>query len=157
MAIRYPRGDGSLINWRCPAEILPIGKGRVLHEGGRIALLSIGTIGVTADEVRERLLAEGIEIAHYDLIFAKPLDEGLITTALDRYEGIATLEEGSLIGGVGERIASLAMRHRFQGRMIHFGIPDEFIEQGTVSQQKQYCGLDTDTIYNRIKAELLCG
>ena len=154
MAIRYPRGEGSLVDWHCPAELLPIGKGRVLHEGGRIALLSIGTIGVTAEEVRERLLAEGIEVAHYDLIFAKPLDEELITTALQRYDCIATLEEGTLIGGVGERIAALAQHQGFRGRMIHFGLPDSFVEQGTVTEQRRYCGIDADTIYNRIKAEL---
>ena len=154
MAIRYPRGEGSLVDWRCTAELLPIGKGRVLHEDGRIALLSIGTIGVTAEEVRERLLAEGIEVAHYDLIFAKPLDEELITTALERYDSIATLEEGTLIGGVGERIAALAQRQGFRGKLIQFGLPDAFIEQGTVAEQQCYCGIDADTIYNRIKAEL---
>lgn len=154
MAIRYPRGEGSLVDWHCPAELLPIGKGRVLHEGGRIALLSIGTIGVTAEEVRERLLAEGIEVAHYDLIFAKPLDEELITTALERYDRIATLEEGTLIGGVGERITALAQRQGYRGRIIQFGLPDTFVEQGSVAEQRRYCGIDADTIYNRIKAEL---
>lgn len=156
MSIRYPRGSGSLIEWECEPQILPIGKGRVLHEGGRVACLSIGTIGTTVSEVRERLLRDdNIEIAHYDLIFAKPLDTDLIRKVLQQYDAIATFEEGCLDGGLGLRISDIAQELGYQGKIIHFGIPDHFIEQGSVAEQQKFCGIDAETIYHRLQEELL--
>ncbi|GAD05523.1 1-deoxy-D-xylulose-5-phosphate synthase [Porphyromonas crevioricanis] len=155
MAIRYPRGKGVLFDWRNTPQILPIGKGREMVEGKDLAFLSIGPIGNIIRSVVNRLREEdGIQAAWYDLIYAKPLDTELILNVSNRFSHVITVEEGTLCGGVGAQIASLLLENGRNPKLKILGLPDEFIEHGTQAQQRAYCALDAESIYN-ISVEFL--
>ena len=151
VAIRYPRGAGSVVEWQQPMQSYPHGRARVLSEGSSLAILSLGPIGVSAAHVVERLQAEGYSVAHIDLVFAKPLDEACLRAVFASTQKILTIEEGCLNGGVGSAILQLAMQEDYAGRIKTLGLPDEFIPHGTPQEQKLYCGLDEESIYQAAK------
>ncbi len=151
VAIRYPRGAGSVVEWQQPMQSYPHGRARVLSEGSSLAILSLGPIGVSASHVVERLQAEGYSVAHIDLVFAKPLDEACLRAVFASTQKILTIEEGCLNGGVGSAILQLAMQEDYAGRIRTLGLPDEFIPHGTPQEQKLYCGLDEESIYQAAK------
>ncbi|MFC2382848.1 MAG: 1-deoxy-D-xylulose-5-phosphate synthase [Porphyromonas sp.] len=151
VAIRYPRGTGSVVEWQQPMQSYPHGRARVLSEGSSLAILSLGPIGVSASHVVERLQAEGYSVAHIDLVFAKPLDEACLRAVFASTQKILTIEEGCLNGGVGSAILQLAMQEDYAGRIKTLGLPDEFIPHGTPQEQKLYCGLDEESIYQAAK------
>lgn len=151
VAIRYPRGAGSVVEWQQPMQSYPHGRARVLSEGSSLAILSLGPIGVSASHVVERLQAEGYSVAHIDLVFAKPLDEACLRAVFASTQKILTIEEGCLNGGVGSAILQLAMQEDYTGRIKTLGLPDEFIPHGTPQEQKLYCGLDEESIYQAAK------
>ena len=151
VAIRYPRGAGSVVEWQQPMQSYPHGRARVLSEGSSLAILSLGPIGVSASHVVERLQAEGYSVAHIDLVFAKPLDEACLRAVFASTQKILTIEEGCLNGGVGSAILQLAMQEDYAGRIKTLGLPDEFIPHGTPQEQKLYCGLDEESIYQVAK------
>lgn len=151
VAIRYPRGAGSVVEWQQPMQSYPHGRARVLSEGSSLAILSLGPIGVSASHVVERLQAEGYSVAHIDLVFAKPLDEACLKEVFASTQKILTIEEGCLNGGVGSAILQLAMQEDYTGRIKTLGLPDEFIPHGTPQEQKLYCGLDEESIYQAAK------
>ena len=123
----------------------------MLSEGSSLAILSLGPIGVSASHVVERLQAEGYSVAHIDLVFAKPLDEACLRAVFASTQKILTIEEGCLNGGVGSAILQLAMQEGYTGRIKTLGLPDEFIPHGTPQEQKLYCGLDEESIYQAAK------
>ncbi len=149
-AIRYPRGNGSHVDWRCPMQELPIGKGRTLCEGDGIAILSIGTIGVTAQRAIQRAQEAGIHAGHYDMIFAKPIDEELLHLIAKRYSRIITLEEGSITGGFGSAVIEFMTDNGYTPRIKRMGIPDQFIAHGSVKELHQLCAIDEESIYSAI-------
>ena len=151
VAIRYPRGAGSVVEWQQPMQSYPHGRARVLSEGSSLAILSLGPIGVSASHVVERLQAEGYSVAHIDLVFAKPLDEACLRAVFALTQKILTIEEGCLNGGIGSAILQLAMQEDYAGRIRTLGLPDEFIPHGTPQEQKLYCGLDEESIYQAAK------
>ena len=151
VAIRYPRGAGSVVEWQQPMQSYPHGRARVLNEGSSLAILSLGPIGVSASHVVERLQAEGYSVAHIDLVFAKPLDEACLRAVFALTQKILTIEEGCLNGGIGSAILQLAMQEDYAGRIRTLGLPDEFIPHGTPQEQKLYCGLDEESIYQAAK------
>ncbi len=151
VAIRYPRGAGSVVEWQQPMQSYPHGRARVLSEGSSLAILSLGPIGVSASHVVERLQAEGYSVAHIDLVFAKPLDEACLRAVFASTQKILIIEEGCLNGGVGSAILQLAMQEDYAGRIKTLGLPDEFIPHGTPQEQKLYCGLDEESIYQAAK------
>lgn len=151
VAIRYPRGAGSVVEWQQPMQSYPHGRARVLSEGSSLAILSLGPIGVSASHVVDRLKAEGYSVAHIDLVFAKPLDEACLKEVFASTQKILTIEEGCLNGGVGSAILQLAMQEDYAGRIKTLGLPDEFIPHGTPQEQKLYCGLDEESIYQAAK------
>ncbi len=151
VAIRYPRGAGSVVEWQQPMQSYPYGRARMLSEGSSLAILSLGPIGVSAAHVVERLQAEGYSVAHIDLVFAKPLDEACLRAVFASTQKILTIEEGCLNGGVGSAILQLAMQEDYAGRIKTLGLPDEFIPHGTPQEQKLYCGLDEESIYQAAK------
>ena len=151
VAIRYPRGAGSVVEWQQPMQSYPHARARVLSEGSSLAILSLGPIGVSASHVVERLQAEGYSVAHIDLVFAKPLDEACLRAVFASTQKILTIEEGCLNGGVGSAILQLAMQEDYAGRIKTLGLPDEFIPHGTPQEQKLYCGLDEESIYQAAK------
>mgnify|MGYP001680753567 FL=1 len=151
VAIRYPRGAGSVVEWQQPMQSYPYGRARMLSEGSSLAILSLGPIGVSASHVVERLQAEGYSVAHIDLVFAKPLDEACLRAVFASTQKILTIEEGCLNGGVGSAILQLAMQEDYAGCIKTLGLPDEFIPHGTPQEQKLYCGLDEESIYQAAK------
>lgn len=150
--IRYPRGRGSLVDWRCPLEEVPVGKGRVLKEGRDIAVITLGPIGTTAAEAIRQAEAQkpGLSIAHYDLRFLKPLDEMMLTIIAQRFQHVFTIEDGSRVGGMGSAVLEWMDDHGYSPEVIRLGLPDHFIEHGTVEELRQIVGLDTHSICERI-------
>lgn len=150
--IRYPRGRGSLVDWRCPLEEVPVGKGRVLKEGRDIAVITLGPIGTTVAEAIRQAEAQkpGLSIAHYDLRFLKPLDEMMLTIIAQRFQHIFTIEDGSRVGGMGSAVLEWMDDHGYSPEVIRLGLPDHFIEHGTVEELRQIVGLDTYSICERI-------
>ena len=145
-AIRYPRGQGVMPDWKRPLQALEVGKGRKINDGEELALLSIGHIGNEAVKARITLNEEGIFPAHYDLRFAKPLDEALLHEVFSIYSMIITIEDGCLQGGVGSAILEFMADHQYQAQVIRLGIVDEFVEHGEQHELWAKCGYDAAAI-----------
>ena len=146
-AIRYPRGCGSQVDWRCPMHELPVGKGRQLCEGDDIAVLCVGPIGVDALHAVQRAREAGVKAALYDMIFVKPLDEEILHEVGQKYKRVITLEDGSITGGFGSAVLEFMADHGYTPRIKRMGIPDRFIAQGSVKELHQLCGIDEESIY----------
>ena len=151
MAIRYPRGAGKLIAWHNEMQLLPIGKGRKMSNGEKVAVLSIGPFGSDVAEVVEELRGEGINVAHYDMIFLKPIDEGILEEVGKNYSAVVTVEDGTIRGGLGTTVVDWMNEHGYKTRVYKMGLPDEFVCQGTVSQLREYCGVSKAQIKNMLK------
>ncbi|RHO54131.1 1-deoxy-D-xylulose-5-phosphate synthase [Tannerella sp. AM09-19] len=145
-AIRYPRGRGSLVNWHCTPVILEIGKGRKISDGEDIALISIGPIGVSAQKAIARAKQQGVSVAHYDMIFLKPIDEELLHEIGKKYSRIVTVEDGSIKGGLGMAVIEFMADNGYVPRIKRIGIPDQFIEHGSIPELYKLCGMDEDNI-----------
>jgi 1-deoxy-D-xylulose-5-phosphate synthase len=145
--IRYPRGRGQLREWICPFEEVPVGKGRKLKDGKDMAVVSIGPIGNAASKAIKRAEAEkGISIAHYDLRFLKPLDEDMLTEIGKTYSRIITVEDGVIKGGMGSAVLEFMADHGYTPQITRIGVPDKFIEHGTIPELHHLCGMDEDGI-----------
>ncbi|MDE5708685.1 MAG: 1-deoxy-D-xylulose-5-phosphate synthase [Alistipes sp.] len=152
--IRYPRGNGAGASWQNePFEALPAGRGRRMREGRDVALLTIGTVGNAAARAAERAAAEGVSVAHYDLRFAKPLDEELLAEVGRSFRRAITVEDGSLRGGVGEAVTAWFNSHGFGLSVRSLGVGDRWIEHGTPAQLHALCGYDEESIYRALKGE----
>jgi 1-deoxy-D-xylulose-5-phosphate synthase len=149
--IRYPRGSGTITDWKRPLKALEIGKGRKISDGEDVAILTIGHVGNFAVEACQELNSEGIHPAHYDLRFAKPLDVSLLHDVFTRYKHIITVEDGCLQGGVGSAVLEFMADHKYNAQVIRLGIPDEFIEHGEQPELWALCGYDTVSIINAVK------
>lgn len=149
--IRYPRGKGELENWQNTMELLPIGKGRQLHEGSDVAVLSIGSIGNEVIKAIKMAEKEGISVAHYDMIFLKPLDEALLHDVGKRFAHIITVENGTVIGGLGTAVAEFMCEHGYTPRIRRIGIPDAFIEHGSIPELFRQCGMDSESILQTLR------
>lgn len=153
--IRYPRGRGVLTDWKCPLEELPIGKGRKLKEGKDMAVITLGPIGNLAAKAIERAeQASGKNIAHYDLRFLKPLDEAMLHEIGKQFKQVITIEDGALNGGMGSAVLEFMADNNYQPNISRIGIPDKFIEHGTVPELYKICGMDEESIVNKILANL---
>ena len=152
-AISYPRGNGAGVAWRDePFAAMEIGRGRCLKEGERIAVLTIGTVGNFASEAIARMEADGIRVAHYDLRFAKPLDQELLHEVGRKFRCVVTVEDGALRGGVGEAVVAFFCEHGYLPKVVSLGIPDRFVEHGTPAQLYAQCGYDAEGIYRTLKS-----
>ena len=152
-AIRYTRGNGAGVAWRDePFAAMEIGRGRCLKEGERIAVLTIGTVGNFASEAIARMEADGIRVAHYDLRFAKPLDQELLHEVGRKFRCVVTVEDGALRGGVGEAVVAFFCEHGYLPKVVSLGIPDRFVEHGTPAQLYAQCGYDAEGIYRTLKS-----
>ena len=153
--IRYPRGRGVLTDWKCPLEELPIGKGRKLKEGKDMAVITLGPIGNLAAKAIERAeQASGKSIAHYDLRFLKPLDEAMLHEIGKQFKQVITIEDGALNGGMGSAVLEFMADNSYQPNISRIGIPDKFIEHGTIPELYRICGMDEESIVNKILANL---
>ena len=148
--IRYPRGNGYLSDWRNEMKEIEIGKGVKVKEGKDIAILSIGTMIHNAKKAIERLSEKGLDVALYDFKFLKPLDKDLANEALSGYKYILTVEDGCKDGGFGSAIAEYACENGFSNSMKRIGIPDDFVEHGSVSQLQKLCGMDAESIAEEV-------
>lgn len=149
-SIRYPRGNGVMINWKTPFQKIEIGKGRKLRDGKEVAILSLGHAGNLAVKAIEKLTAEGVEVAHYDLRFAKPIDEALLHEVFSRYKKIITLEDGTIVGGIGSAVLEFMADHGYAAQVKRLGMPDQFIEHGEQSELYEECGFSPNHIYTTV-------
>jgi len=152
--IRYPKGRGVMPEWKTPFRKLEPGKGRKICPGNDLAVLSIGHVGNYVQEVREKLLPEGISIAHYDMRFLKPIDEEILHEAFSNFRHILTLEDGTIVGGLGSAVLEFMANHNYKAIVTRLGIPDKFIEQGSIEELHHECGYDAEGIYKTISALL---
>ena len=149
--IRYPRGCGSLVDWRCPLEEIPVGTGRKLREGDDTAILSIGPIGNDALKAAvECAMYHQVRCAVYDMRFLKPLDEKILHEVGTKYKRIITVEDGVRNGGLGSAVLEWMNDHGYQVQITRLGLPDQFVEHGTVAELQQIVGLDTESIKREI-------
>lgn len=148
--IRYPRGRGTHSDWRKPFESIKIGEGRTIKEGNGIAIISIGITGTFVNEIADRLDSEDIEYAHYDMRFLKPIDEKLLHTIFAKHKKIITVEDGTIIGGLGSSIIEFMSDNGYQAQVKRLGIPDQYVEQGTPEQLYALCGFGPEGIFNTI-------
>ncbi len=151
IAIRYPRGRGVIIDWQIPFETIEIGTGVCLQEGKGIAILSIGTIGNNVTKAIEKIP----KIAHYDMRFAKPLDEKLLHKICTDFKNIITIEDGVKKGGFGSAIIEFAAKNRYKNSIKVLGIQDHFIEHGTIEELQKINGIDVATIIKEIENTIL--
>lgn len=146
-SIRYPRGNGVMPNWKTPLKSMKIGQGKRIKNGEDVAILSFGHIGNYAIEACERLAENNISAAHYDLRFAKPLDEMLLHEVFGKFDKIITIEDGCVMGGIGSAILEFAADHQYKNStVVRLGIPDAFIEHGSQMELHKECGFDPEGI-----------
>lgn len=145
VAIRYPRGRGVIVDWKKPFEKIEIGKARLLKEGNRIAILSTGFIGNNVIPALANIDGPK-DFSHYDFPFVKPLDEALLHTIFKKYDVIITLEDGAAKGGFGSAITEFAAQNNYTKRIKTLGIPDEFIEHGSIGELQRYSKIDAKNL-----------
>ena len=141
--IRYPRGQGQLVDWKCPLEEVEVGIGRRMREGKSVAVLSIGPIGTSVEQAIDE---SNLDIAHYDMRFLKPLDNKLLQEVGEQFKTIITVEDGSRDGGMGSAVLEWMADHDYTPRVIRLGIADNFVEHGTVEQLYEACGISKEAI-----------
>ena len=141
--IRYPRGQGQLVDWKCPLEEVEVGTGRRMREGKSVAVLSIGPIGTYVEQAIDE---SNLDIAHYDMRFLKPLDNKLLQEVGEQFKTIITVEDGSRDGGMGSAVLEWMADHGYTPRVIRLGIADNFVEHGTVEQLYEACGISKEAI-----------
>jgi 1-deoxy-D-xylulose-5-phosphate synthase len=144
--IRYPRGEGVMPEWRTEMKEITIGTGRKLKDGQDIAILSFGHPGNFAASAIRELKNDGINPGHYDLRFAKPLDEALLHEACSRYEKLVTVEDGTVKGGIGSAVLEFMAAHGYKNELRIMGIPDRIIEHGTPRELHHEAGFDAASI-----------
>ena len=149
IAIRYPRGRGFNVNWKCDFSEIIIGTGVQLKEGDKLAILSVGTVATEIDLAIKQSECPD-DIAHYDMRFIKPLDLNLLHNICKKYHNIITVEDGCLTGGFGSLIKTFALDNKYNVNIISMGIPDEFIEHGSVKELKALVALNSDAITEKI-------
>lgn len=150
-AIRYPRGQGVMPDWRKPLRKIPTGQGRIITEGKDIAILSIGHVGNYVLDNAEKFESLGLSVAHYDMRFVKPLDESLLHEVFGKFDKVITVEDGCLMGGFGSAVLEWMMDHDYQARVKRLGIPDKVIEHGEQIELHHECGFDASGILQTVK------
>lgn len=152
--IRYPRGCGNTVDWRCELEEIPVGKGRKLKDGKGIAVLSLGPLGVEAEKAisitelkwLNAHAAQPLHIAHYDMRFLKPLDEDILHEVGQNFQQVVTVEDGVIAGGLGSAVLEFFSDYGYQVPVHRIGLPDHFVMHGTVAQLRHQCGTDAEGI-----------
>lgn len=151
VVIRYPRGEGVMPEWRTEMKEVEIGKGRKLKEGEEIAVLSFGHPGNFAASAIREVKQYGINAGHYDLRFVKPLDEELLHEVFQRYTKIITVEDGTIVGGVGSAVLEFMAAHKYQAEVRMLGIPDRIVEHGSLKELHRECGYDANAIAETLR------
>ena len=156
--IRYPRGRGHLVDWQCPLDEIAVGTGRVIHEGTDVAVITIGPIGYDVESAIQQIESEAPNrknhVAHYDLRFLKPLDDHLLDEVGSRFKHVITVEDGVRNGGMGSAVLEWMSDHGYHPDVVRLGLPDCFVEHGTVAQLREKWGLDVPSIKKTIEESL---
>jgi 1-deoxy-D-xylulose-5-phosphate synthase len=149
--IRYPRGEGVMPEWRTPFEALTIGKGRKLKDGKEVAILSFGHPGNFAQAAIRNLRTEGIDPAHYDLRFVKPIDEDLLHEVFSNYSKVVTVEDGTVVGGFGSAVLEFMNANGYKADVKILGIPDRLVEHGAPKELHRECAYDAEGIADAVR------
>lgn len=149
--IRYPRGNGVCPDWRSPFEEITVGTGRCLRAGTDVAVITLGPIGNDVAKLLDEMQGTK-QVAHYDLRFVKPLDENLLQDIGRKFNKIITIEDGVRNGGMGSAVLEWMSDHGFRPQIVRMGLPDAFVEHGSVAELRQLVGLDADSIRKEIEA-----
>lgn len=153
--IRYPRGQGVLVDWECEMKKLEVGKGRKLKDGKDLAVLTIGPIGNTARSAIAMLEEQGYSIAHYDMIFLKPIDASLLKEVAENFKNVMTIENGVETGGLGSAVLEYFADNNYNDiRVTRVGLPDEFVTHGSIKELNKLCGIDAAGLVKRMQAVL---
>ena len=150
-SIRYPRGNGVMLDWETPFEEITIGEGRQISEGNEVAILSIGHPGNFTTKARENMEQNGYSIAQYDMRFVKPLDEKLLHQVFEKHNKVITVEDGCLQGGFGSAILEFMAEYNYQAEVKRLGVPDDFIHHGTQAELWRECNYDSQAIEEAIQ------
>ena len=150
-SIRYPRGNGVLIDWKQPFQSINIGEGRKICDGEDLAILSYGHPGNFVTNASQKLAIEGHSIAHYDMRFVKPLDENMLHEIFEKHNKIITVEDGCIQGGFGSAILEFMSDKNYNSKIIRLGIPDRFIDHGTQNELWKECNYDEESIFQAAK------
>lgn len=148
--IRYPRGKGVLVDWRCPLETVEVGTARKLRDGEKTAVLSLGPIG---NDVAKVISDNNLNVGHYDVRFVKPLDEAMLRDVAEHYDRIVTIEDGVRNGGMGSAVLEWLSDNGYQKQVVRMGLPDAFVEHGTIAQLRKLVGLDNESIAEKLKVK----
>jgi len=149
-AIRYPKGRGVMSKWKTPMMPVEVGKGRMIRDGEDAAIITLGHVGNYAVEACAELERVGYSIAHYNLRFLKPLDEEMLHEIFGKFKKIITVEDGSIMGGMGSAVLEFMADHGYSAQVKRLGVPDLFIEQGTIAELQHECGFDTQGIIHNM-------
>lgn len=149
--IRYPKGRGVLVDWECPLEEIEVGRGRKMKDGTDLAVITLGPVGNDAARALARAEQDtGLSVAHYDLRFLKPLDQDMLHEIGRNFKRIVTVEDGVLMGGMGSAVLEFMSDNGYAPNVKRLGIPDCFVQHGTVQELRKICGIDETGIYNAI-------
>lgn len=149
--IRYPKGRGVLVDWECPLEEIEVGRGRKMKDGTDLAVITLGPVGNDAARALARAEQDtGLSVAHYDLRFLKPLDQDMLHEIGRNFKRIVTVEDGVLVGGMGSAVLEFMSDNGYAPNVKRLGIPDCFVQHGTVQELRKICGIDETGIYNAI-------
>ena len=156
--IRYPRGRGHLVDWQCPLDEVAVGTGRVIREGSDVAVITIGPMGYDVESAIRQIEDEDPSrkncVAHYDLRFLKPLDDHLLDEIGSKFKHVMTVEDGVRNGGMGSAVLEWMSDHGYHPEVVRLGLPDCFVEHGTVAQLREKWGLDVPSIKKTIEESL---
>ncbi|GLU51153.1 1-deoxy-D-xylulose-5-phosphate synthase [Dyadobacter frigoris] len=155
--IRYPRGNGVMPQWQTPFEEIKIGKGRKIKEGTDIAVLTLGPVGNYVVDAYSILEKEGIDVAHYDMRFVKPLDEAMLHEIFRLHDRVITVEDGCLQGGFGSAVLEFMIDNGYNSRVKRLGIPDSLVEHGEPAELHHECGFDIEGILDAIRSLMHTG
>lgn len=150
ISIRYPRGRGVNTDWQQPFTEVEIGKSRVIRKGKDIAILTIGNTGNFVNEIKDKLIEQNIDYAHYDMRFVKPLDTEKLHEVFKQFENVITVEDGAIVGGFGSAVLEFMSENGYTAKLKRLGIPDTFIEHGTPEQLQALCGYNPLGIFNTV-------
>ena len=145
-SIRYPRGNGVMLEWKTPFKEIKVGTGRRITNGNDVAILTIGHPGNFAQEAIQELKETGISVAHYDMRFVKPIDEIMLHEVFAKFKKIITVEDGCLMGGFGSAVIEFMADNNYSAQVVRLGIPDKYIHHGTQEELWEECGFDVKAI-----------
>jgi 1-deoxy-D-xylulose-5-phosphate synthase len=151
IVIRYPRGEGVMTEWKTPFQKIEIGKGRKIKDGEDVAILTFGHPGNFATAAIRELKTQGLNPAHYDMRFVKPIDEELLHEVFNKFNKVITVEDGTVVGGFGSAVLEFMNAHNYHADVKILGIPDRIVEHGSPKELQRECGYDAQGIVDTVK------